>query len=251
MTLFALVILSSVSAKAEEEEPLLLVTGNDYSPFSGHDLPQGGFTTELVTAAFDKAGIATSVRFLPWKRGYLMAKDHEALGTFPYVRDAQREADFLFSDTLLDVTVKFFLTAEQAFFYEDAASLEDNVLCRPLGYTLEPIKTKILTDESHLWQPRSLTKCFELLLAGRIYAVPISEPVGWATIKEAGWRSEQFRLYPLALAHNSHHLIIARDYPNALQVLNQFNSALAELRKNGDYDQILRKHLPDMASLVD
>ena len=101
-TLLALALLSalmlSVTAGAARatviESTLDLVTGNDFAPFTGEDLPQGGMLTELVLRSFKAMGLGYDVRFVPWKRGYDGVVAGKFLGTFPYVRTPEREQEF-------------------------------------------------------------------------------------------------------------------------------------------------------------
>jgi polar amino acid transport system substrate-binding protein len=47
----------------------------DWPPYTGKDLPSGGATTEVVRAAFEKAGLDVEVEYRPWKRAIDMAAD--------------------------------------------------------------------------------------------------------------------------------------------------------------------------------
>jgi len=81
-----LLILSvSISQSNAEPFPVALTTGNNYPPFTGLELSYGGMATTLVIKAFEKSGyFVKEVDWLPWKRGYSMAKVGEYHGTFPY-----------------------------------------------------------------------------------------------------------------------------------------------------------------------
>ncbi|OPH11761.1 amino acid ABC transporter substrate-binding protein, partial [Azospirillum brasilense] len=52
------------------DSALDLVTGNDFAPFTGEDLSEGGLLTDIVRRAFDEVGLRYGVRFMPWRRGY-------------------------------------------------------------------------------------------------------------------------------------------------------------------------------------
>ena len=53
--------------------------------------------TQVVRAALAEQGAAITLDWLPWNRGYLKAKRVEYDATFPYIRSAEREAEFFYS----------------------------------------------------------------------------------------------------------------------------------------------------------
>lgn len=64
--------------------PLSLVTG-EFSPYSGAALPDGGQSTRLVTTLLHEAGYdELKVDYLPWSRGYELARNGVASATYPY-----------------------------------------------------------------------------------------------------------------------------------------------------------------------
>ena len=84
--------------------PVQLVTGDDYAPFTDRELPQGGMLTELVQQALLQAGHQPKLSWLPWKRGYQATLRGQFDVTFPYLKTAEREADYLFSAPLYEIT---------------------------------------------------------------------------------------------------------------------------------------------------
>lgn len=47
----------------------------EWPPYTGKDLPSGGATTKVVSAAFEKAGYQIEVEYRPWKRAINMASE--------------------------------------------------------------------------------------------------------------------------------------------------------------------------------
>jgi polar amino acid transport system substrate-binding protein len=82
-------LLSSLCLGAQAAE-LRLVTGDDYAPFTGQDLPGGGMLTQVVEAALQEQGQVYSLHWRPWNRGYLRTLQGEFDATFLYIRTAQR-----------------------------------------------------------------------------------------------------------------------------------------------------------------
>ena len=68
----ALLIATSHAASAEDK--IVGVSTLDWPPYTGSALPGGGATTEVVRAAFEKAGHPIKVVYRPWKRAIDTAK---------------------------------------------------------------------------------------------------------------------------------------------------------------------------------
>jgi polar amino acid transport system substrate-binding protein len=73
----------------------------DWPPYTGKDLPLGGATTDVVRAAFEKAGYEVEVEYRPWKRAIDMAAKgtDEVIAYFPGYHCHHREG-FVASEPL-------------------------------------------------------------------------------------------------------------------------------------------------------
>ena len=172
-----------------------------------------------------------------------MVQKHEALGTFPYIWDAIRAKSFLFSDSIEHVSERFFVNAKSGTQYSSPEDLRSNLLCRPIGYSLEGLKPHFIDDDKHLWRPLSLSKCFQLLKHGRVHLVPINQSVGWFTIHKANLNRRDYKVLDFIINQTNHHFIISKTYPNATEILSGFNNTLKKLTENGTRDKIYRKHI--------
>ena len=54
--LFGFMFVLSMQAEAETEKEVINMCYTDYPPMGSSDLPDGGFTTDLVTSVFKRAG---------------------------------------------------------------------------------------------------------------------------------------------------------------------------------------------------
>lgn len=80
-TVMALVASSAVQA----QEKIVHVATLDWPPYTGGELPSGGATSEVVRAAFAKAGLQAEIMFRPWKRAIDMASkgSNDVVAYFP------------------------------------------------------------------------------------------------------------------------------------------------------------------------
>ena len=93
----AIVALCVANDLAHSQEPVKLVTGNDYQPYTHESLPEGGLFNEIVKRAYDKVGITYAIDWKPWRRGFNETLAGKYLATYPYVLTEERNKLFAFS----------------------------------------------------------------------------------------------------------------------------------------------------------
>lgn len=243
MTLFSAVGQADTTQNSQAMEPPTVVTGPDYSPYADEGLPAGGLSTRIVRAVFHRMGQEVNIVFLPWRRGYEMTLQHKYLGTFPYVWDAVRAEKFLYSRPITDASERFFVHKDSQITYTGPENLRDQLVCRPVGYSLEALGPNVIEDEKHLWRPTNLSKCFQMLAHKRVDLVPMNELVGWHTISEMGLNPQDFEVMDYEISQNNHHFIVARDYPQAERIISEFDAALESMVADGTLNRIIENYM--------
>jgi polar amino acid transport system substrate-binding protein len=221
-----------------------LVTGDDYAPFTGSDLPGGGMITDIVREVFQLLGREVDVSFRPWKRGYQETLAGKYVATFPYVRTAERTADFLYSEPVLQTAMRPFVKAGSEL---DADNLKDPAglrYCYPLGYELtDTAAAKTLIDSLEREKPATMTRCFELLAHGRVDFV-LTEPIQ-ARITRMKFKTPiDFKAIDLVIDKTTLHVIFPRRHLESANALRRFNRALRRLKATPRYSAIIERHLP-------
>lgn len=241
LTSLFLSLLLCTSALAE---PVRLVTGDDYAPFTGKALPAGGMLTQVVRGAFQYAQLPSSLDWQPWNRGYLKTLRGDYDATFPYVRTPQREELFLYSEPLFTAEQHIFSRAGEVIELTDVASMQGRRLCYPLGWQPPPVIQQLL-DAGQLVRhsPAGLNECALLLLMERDDFFISDRRLGETALRLTGVPVEQFRRSESAISRSTLHLIVPRRHPQAAVIIAQFNQGLALLRANGDYQRLLERSL--------
>ncbi|PKM31687.1 MAG: hypothetical protein CVV07_00820 [Gammaproteobacteria bacterium HGW-Gammaproteobacteria-11] len=227
-----------ICAAGVQAQHLKLVTGEDYPPFAGNDLADGGSLARLVSVALQDAGHTSEIAFKPWSRGYEETLSLAFDATFPYQITPDREADFLFSAPLYEVRSRFYVLQDSALHSGERDELRNAVICLPIGYALNGWVAQH-SQEANLVRPRNMDQCHEMLIRGRVDAL-ISNAEGVAF--QLFMRQEEnslLRPLPHSLANSSLHLIISRQHPQASQILTRFNNSLTALRDSGRLLQIV------------
>ena len=232
-----------LASAALSAEPVALVTGDDYPPFTGTDLPNRGLATEIVEAAFARMGTDVSVDFKPWKRGFEDTKTGEYLGTFPYGKNDEREEIFVYSQPLYEVGMFFFTRQGEAIDYNENADLAGRRVCLPIGFN--PVRLQKLVDEGliSLDQPPDLEGCFRMLQAGRTDLVRTNDFIGWSVIDSVFQSRADFKMLEKPFRQSIEHLIVPKSNPDADATIAAFNQALRDLAEDGTLNEMLTRHL--------
>ncbi|WP_395458272.1 substrate-binding periplasmic protein [Azospirillum melinis] len=230
-----------------------LVTGSDYAPYTGDNLPGGGLVTDMVRRAFAVGGRRYDVRFMPWKRGYDGVVAGRFLATFPYIRTPEREREVLFSDPVMEVRQFVYLSNRSGMEFRgrtvgqagDSGGLEDfqgRTICQPVGYAL-PAGLEAMVGQGRLTRqtPSDLGACVRMVATGRADVLVIDEFSGAAAIQRSGL-ADDIRVADRPFAVVTLHLVVGRATPGAETTVADFNDGLKALKQQGVYHQLLLSH---------
>lgn len=241
LSLIALALASGLATPAQAAT-LDIVTGNDFAPYADEKLPNGGFATDLVRAVIKNIGAEANIRFLPWKRGYELTGSGDALATFPYVKNPDREAVMLFSEPLyIDISRIFSVKANPVPFTGEE-SLKGKTICNPAGYVIYPmIKAGLEAKTLRLQEPGDMQTCVKFLELGRADFVISSLPV-MRTITEALGVTDKLTWAEKPFRESANFLIVGKKAPGGAEFLKKFNDGLAAYRESPAYVDLTKKH---------
>ncbi|MDG9925239.1 MULTISPECIES: transporter substrate-binding domain-containing protein [unclassified Pseudomonas] len=223
--------------------PIRLVTGDEYAPFAGQNLPNGGMLTELVQQVLSRAGHQTSLTWLPWKRGYQATLKGQFDATYPYLPTPERQAEYLFSAKLYETTQRLFSRAGHALEPDDLQQLEGKRMCLPLGWQPPPRLAPLLAvGKLQRHEPQDLTTCARLIDLGRDDFFVADSLLGERAIHRSGLAAERFSESQGVVGSNTLHFLVPRSRPGAQQLIDEFDKSLRLLQENGEYARILRAH---------
>lgn len=240
---FLKLALASLAVPAHAAQTVSLVSGDDYPPFSGTTLTDGGVLSQLVRQAFEASDMAARVDFKPWTRGYEETLKLEYDATFPYLSTPQRRINYLFSEPLYGLSLRLYVRDESHWQTGTQEELRDATFCLPTGYE---VSGWIRQERERLAfvRPRSMEQCHAMLQLGRV-DVLISNPdeMAWQAIAPLATPSN-VRQLPESVANVTLHLIIPKAHPRAHQLMDSFNSGLQKLDRSGARQQLFEAH-PD------
>lgn len=237
-------------AVAAAPREITLVTGNEYAPFSGEHLMQGGMITEIVVQTFSAMGYQTEVTFLGWDDAIARTRRGEYTGSFPWVKNAERQQDFIYSDALYNIFVLPFIRANDKPFkgrrsnqysgLDDMAGLK---LCRPAGYYTHDLKQILDQPGTELKRPETLGDCFDLLNNGAVDVVPVNRLSGQKTLNSKPYADNIRMLDQNSVSVQALHLILPKTLDGSPDLRAEFDDSVAAMKNSGALDRLIQKHL--------
>lgn len=215
-----------------QAEPVKLVAGTDYAPFTDPALPGGGQAVVLVKKVLDKAGLPWQLDWRPWANGYRATLNGAYMATFPYISTPERRKLFAYSDPLFTLELRVFALPGSKLDGAHPESLVGKRYCQPVGWGfLNKIEKMVNKGQIQLIRPYDISSCIRLIAEDKADFIITDQIQGNATIAQL---SKLSRL-PVAsggiLEETPLYLIVGKENPQGRDFLNQFNRALKEIRK--------------------
>ena len=222
-------------------ETVALTTGQDDPPFTDSARPDGGIATRLVLEVFRAMGVQTRLDWLPWRRGYSLTRSGVYQASFPYLKTAERERDFLYSEPIFSDFSYVWTRADETIGPDDPARFKGRTLCVPLGYhspLLDLLGAMIDRDEVKVERPDTPERCVQMLVAGRVDALSGQEAEIAAPIQVLGLAG-RIAHDPTPLARLDFHVIFSRT--GAGDLPDRFNAALRRMKDDGRYAALMAR----------
>ena len=237
VTLSAICILVPVASPAAEPVTML---ANTSPPYADSRLPEKGLALELVAVIMERAGYEADISIESWPRAMEGVRIglYDALATAWY--SEERSEDFIFSEPYLDSRLILLKLRETPGVYR---SLED-LRGRRLGVRTDyaygidfgAIPGLKLVEENHMIQ--SLMN----LLNGRVdLVVGDQRTIALQLDEYLLQQRHKFQVVPIDLPGRSRHVAASRAVSGSDKMIESFNRALAEARKDGTHAAIIEK----------
>ncbi len=223
--------------------PLMLNSGNDYAPYAGENLPEGGMITDIVKNVFKVLNQDIKIDWMPWLRGYKETLEGRYAATFPYLLRPYRDKVFLYSDPLYVLKDVIFTRPGSGIDAGNLETLHGKVMCLPIGWapakSLEPLvqKNMILRE-----QPRDISLCAQMVAHGRADFFATDAVQGSEVVKAAHVPAGSIVQLPTVLDTDGLYLIASRANPASVDLLKRFNAGLHQIKANGTYANIIAAH---------
>ncbi len=221
----------------------VIVTGPDFPPYTDPDYPSGGLLVKLIDMVMVKVEGEYSLKWLPWRRGYLETIEGKYIATFPYVHTPERAEHLLYSELIIGVEERLFIRADDHRDYHQFEQFEKVTGCKPIGYNVNAVQDFLDSASLEILWADKLETCFLLLSQGRVDLVDMDKYVGYASIKKAGLPTGDFKIHERILLTQTMHLLVSKEHPKGNAFLKRFNASLHEVRQSNAYQSLLKEYL--------
>jgi polar amino acid transport system substrate-binding protein len=140
----------------------------------------------------------------------------------------------------------FFTRNDSDFDPSSEERLKGRTLCVPANRDLAPPTEKVARmmqdGRLKLARPPSMIDCLNIVGRGDADALLVNELEGKRAIADLGL-SQAFRVVENAGSAQEVRIIIAKDSPNAEELLSALNRGIAKLKSEEVYSQIIMRHL--------
>ncbi len=262
--LLTIILVLAVSFQVSAAEKKVKLLTLEWEPYVGSAMPKQGYTAEIVTLAFTKAGYDVAIAFHSWEEAMTIAARGEADGVFPAYHKKSREEHFIFSDPF--AVSPLGLCKRKYFQTQSPTGVSEKS-----GYNIQFItdpridQTKALEDLRQyafgVVKGYANTPAFDaadflekvtassdadnmsLLLRDQVKLIVIDRYVARnILVKKFPWHSDKIEFMHPPLSVKKLYLAIAKKSDRPDKKLNDFNAGLAILIEDGVIDKLKRQY---------
>ena len=230
-----------VPATSAEQRRIILASIN-WEPYTGKNLPDQGFISQVVTEAFARTGYRVEFKYMPWSRALHSAKKGEFQGLMNVYWKKDRIEFFKYSDGIWKVKEEFICLSETPIAWVgDLENLKSHTIgvlrgsaqaeeLKIAGFLIEEVNDQILNVK------KLLKKRVDIVLSPAslffYHLNSIAPDFNRARIKIL---KPAYKIYDL-------HLAFPKTRPDHRALAVDFNLGLWQIKTDGTFQKILEKH---------
>jgi len=234
MRIFIAAVLVCLTIAAEAQE--LSLAASTWSPYVDQRLYERGVAVAVATTALERAGYDPSLTIGSWPEVMVDTQDgtHDVLVGVWFTEE--RSTELAFSEPFLDNEIKFLKRADSDIRFrsvEDLAGLRIGVVS-DYAYNREAVDTTGI----EITAAGSVRENVESLLAGELDLVLADARVAMYEINQLVV-ARRVTLLPEAVITRGLRIAVSRTRPDHEGIVEAFNAAIAAMRSDGSYSQLL------------
>lgn len=234
-----LMLVAAMGASAQAAVSIRVIT-DEWRPWVDPGSTNGGAFVQLVKLVGRRMGVDFALSFRPWKRAEHELREGQAFAAFPYRPNAEREAEFWFSDPIVKTTMVLFTSrgsrVSAGHPLHKLADLRPYLVGGLLGAWYQSDLEAVNVDVE--WTP-TLEASFEKLKLGRVDVVPAETGAGWVAASKVFGDPALLDTHQVAESDSDFRLMVSRTFSGARELLERFNRALAEERTTAQWRAII------------
>jgi len=218
----------------------LNIVADNYPPYYGKELRDGGVLTEIVVEALKRAGYDVEIKFVPWKRALEGTKLGKHDGLYSVYYRKEREEWFVYSDPIPPANeIGFYKHKNKDISFKTIEDLKPYTIGVTRGYALPPgfdqASLKISWVKDDEVSLRKLHKGrVDLALVDKILGTFIMDTKIPEAVPDLVWLDPPVHV-------EFQHLVFSKKAGNFAMKLADFNRGLAEIEEDGTLNAIIKK----------
>jgi len=233
---------STLQAPKQSPKTIQLASG-EWRPFMSKDLPHYGYASHIISEAFSMVGIKVEYKFLPWKRAEDTVKKGVLDGSLVWSYREEREQWAHYSQpVIVETVVLFHSTRLPSIEWSKIEDLRGMKVSVALGSSAPTFEAASKDGILRLLETGDIESNFKMLLRGRTDIFPLIKSVGdyYLRTQFSEEMRQQITFSPTIFTPQEYHLILSKEVPGNVELLQQFNRGLKKLKESGRY-QVLEE----------
>ncbi len=237
--LISLLVFATVNVNAKAQE--ITIVANIWPPYVDTALPGNGLAVLIVKEALQRAGYTPKGRLEKWQR----ALEGTDLGVYEVVaaiwKSKAREEKLLFSDPYLKNNIVFIAKSDTVFEYNTYSDLYGLLIGVLKDYAYDE---KFNNDRRILkFEADRLIQNLLAVQNGKLDLAVADKRLAMYELKTYMPNDRQnFRFLSKPLANRHLYIAAPKTNPDSKTIIDNFNKALAAMKKDGSYQKILDEY---------
>ena len=209
-----------------------------------------GINADIVIQTIRRMGHEPDIVFVPWKRALLEIRQANSLGIVLVMKTMDREKYMHFSNPISSVANRLFKRKGHSIVWGSDTDLREYSIAAINGYAYNPSFMKLLGTKGAFEKVLTISgiardlRGLQMLALGRVDLMICASETCEYILNLNKDLARQVEPFPRIIGSPRGLLFgISKAWPNSLEFLQQFNSALEKLRREGFVDAVNAKYL--------
>ena len=233
------------NAYGQDDGRLTIFVDDSYPPYMYKVKGTGadGLYPRLLDEIVKQTGYKSEIKAYPWKRALLYGESGQGAVGGAYKNDA-RVQTYDFSDSLYQEKLVLFVSKNKTFTFNTIDDLKGKVIGVNRGWSYGQAFDTARANKLFTVSIRNNSNDnFKMLVHGRIDCLILDQLSGESYIRFMGINDQIISL-PNAFSVNDGYLIIPKKL-HKKKFINEFNAALAKIKKDGVYKNIVKTFIQE------
>jgi len=242
MKLVIAILLHCVSLCAADT---LTIVACEWPPFTGSKLEKLGLLSELAVTALEKSGYTVKLQIIPWARAVKLTENGraDALLGASYLKEREKWA--IYPEIIYTSNSHFFTQSDRLVKFTSFKALAPATISLLNGSNF--IQELSLIPGLQLENVNSVDLNFKKVAYKRVdYSIEALPVINYTLSKELPELKHKIAVVNPSFAKDNLYLIFSRGTVNSARKVAAFNKGLKEIKKDGTYQKIVDRHLPEL-----